>query len=786
MIFRRFRASRSAHRKRRKATSTMAAAAMIASVVSAVLFWTGQPASALVEDFNPANWNMQGSQNSQDSKWQSGVRALINAGHDVIALQEAGQVPSSAGHLDANDRIVPGAVTTAFTNIPFYPNLNGGRGWTVDEYHWRPAGSRGGLFYIYYMQTDFGANRVNLAIVSSHRANAVNVARPGFVNANTGRATRPALGIRIDNTYFWTVHASANGGTDASRLLENIDAASANRPWAALGDFNREPQNLRIDQNMFIYRTHQATHYGGNGNNRELDYMVTNELVPTYTPGTSDLGSDHRAVYYYTMRANADVELFVPHDGNQVVGAVNGPVPIEGGDDLGVWPASYGRNGDKQFLWHLIDVPGLPGYYNVVNGSTASGGSRCWSAAHEALISTGCDSGVNKMFRIDSWGRAGGMVFHPYGKSTCVGDDTNSGANTPLLTTVNCKKGEAQFNARFDRDPGQGAVPIRRLLDSLDPAPTLTVAADGSAPYRTVQDAINAARTDGSPQTILINKGTYNEVITVPKSMANLTIKGATGTASDVVIKYDRAHGSLKPDGTQYGTEGSAVATFKAPNMRVENLTIQNTFDPAAHPEIGPYDTQAVALSATGDRQVYTNLRLISTQDTVLAKSPVATDQTRQYYRSVYIAGNIDFLFGNATAVFDHATVHVWPHVGGTIVAPNTDQAKKYGLLIINSKVVSSAAANTFYLGRPWHNGTTVQPQAVIRDTELPAGITTAQSWTDMTPDYSWRNARFFEYHNYGTGAGVNANRPQLTTTQAGDYTAQKYLAGTDGWNPVW
>jgi pectinesterase len=50
---------------------------------------------------------------------------------------------------------------------------------------------------------------------------------------------------------------------------------------------------------------------------------------------------------------------------------------------------------------------------------------------------------------------------------------------------------------------------------------------------------------------------------------------------------------------------------------------------------------------------------------------------------------------------------------------------------------------------------------------------------------FSWRSARLFEYNNSGPGAGVNANRPQLTSSQATDYTAAKYLAGTDGWNPT-
>ena len=60
----------------------------------------------------------------------------------------------------------------------------------------------------------------------------------------------------------------------------------------------------------------------------------------------------------------------------------------------------------------------------------------------------------------------------------------------------------------------------------------------------------------------------------------------------------------------------------------------------------------------------------------------------------------------------------------------------------------------------------------------------TAQPWTDMSGN-SWKNARFSEYKNTGSGAGTNSNRPQLSDSTAANYTPQKYLAGTDGWNPV-
>ncbi|WP_326585995.1 hypothetical protein OG889_30935 [Streptomyces sp. NBC_00481] len=43
----------------------------------------------------------------------------------------------------------------------------------------------------------------------------------------------------------------------------------------------------------------------------------------------------------------------------------------------------------------------------------------------------------------------------------------------------------------------------------------------------------------------------------------------------------------------------------------------------------------------------------------------------------------------------------------------------------------------------------------------------------------------FREYGNFGPGAGTGSESPQLTAAEAAEYTAQKYLAGTDGWNPI-
>ncbi|MEU1276712.1 pectinesterase family protein [Streptomyces sp. NPDC005799] len=266
-----------------------------------------------------------------------------------------------------------------------------------------------------------------------------------------------------------------------------------------------------------------------------------------------------------------------------------------------------------------------------------------------------------------------------------------------------------------------------------------------------------------------------------------LTIESLTGNREDVVIYNTRCHGMIDPTtGLKYGTQTSAVATFKSDNLTVKNLTISNTFDRNAHPEISPYETQAVAVAAMGDRQVYDNVAIWSHQDTLLVKGQSATTQARQYFYNCHIRGDVDFIFGNATAVIDRSYVQVlyWP--GGTVLAPNTDKSKKYGILITGCQILNdgSAPVRSMYLGRPWHNTTDTWPQAVVRDSTVGHQNNDTHPWTDMVPDYTWQQARFSEYHNSGLGAGVQ-NAPKLTDAEAADYTAQKYLAGTDGWNPV-
>ncbi|HVQ93741.1 MAG TPA: pectinesterase family protein [Mycobacteriales bacterium] len=316
----------------------------------------------------------------------------------------------------------------------------------------------------------------------------------------------------------------------------------------------------------------------------------------------------------------------------------------------------------------------------------------------------------------------------------------------------------------------------------------IVVAADGRGDFNTVQAAVDSVPSGNTvPTTILIRRGVYRGLVTIPADKPNLTLLGATGDPRDVVLTFDNASGTLKPDGTPYGTSGSATVLISANDTTARDITFENSFDEAAHPEIS--NRQAVALRTTGDRLVFEHDRFLGNQDTLYVNSPSTTVGSRQYYLHCEIVGDVDFIFGRGTAVFDRTLIRALSRGStdnnGYITAAATPIANSYGFLITRSRIVSDAPAQTFHLGRPWHPGgdVTAIAQVLIRDSWLPAAIK-ATPWTDFS-GFSWKDARLAEYRNAGPGATVTADRPQLDRTAAADFTARRYLAGTDGWNPV-
>lgn len=314
---------------------------------------------------------------------------------------------------------------------------------------------------------------------------------------------------------------------------------------------------------------------------------------------------------------------------------------------------------------------------------------------------------------------------------------------------------------------------------------SITVTQDGTGTFSSIQAAINSIPVNNAMNTIIsIAPGTYQEVLSVPASKPYITLIGGSRRAKDTVIAFNNWSGSPVPGGGTLGTSGSATATFNASDFVASFLTFANTFDPASQPQTNQH--QAVAVKTTGDRMIFDNDSFLGNQDTLYINTPSVATAARQLFTNSYIEGTIDFIFGRGTAVFDRDNIFIksTTGTGPKMTAAATEAAQPYGFLIINSKVKSSSAAGTAYLGRPWPATTTANAQVTVRDTWLPDALAAApwQSWT--SPPLPWQNVRFAEYNNRGPGAAINADRPQLTSAQAALQTPITYLIGQDSWTP--
>lgn len=316
-------------------------------------------------------------------------------------------------------------------------------------------------------------------------------------------------------------------------------------------------------------------------------------------------------------------------------------------------------------------------------------------------------------------------------------------------------------------------------------ATTLTVAKDGSGQYSSVQAAVDAVPAGNTTRVLVsIKPGTYRELVKIPSTKQNVTLQGTGSSRNDTVIVYDNASGTQKPDGSgPYGTGGSATVAAEANGFQARNLTISNDFDEAANQNMN--DRQAVALRTAADKVFLESVTVTGDQDTLLLDTASKTTLGRVYMTDSVVIGNVDFIFGRATAVIDESVITLkkrWDgSSAGYITAPSTAADRK-GFLITGSTVKGDVSSSSFYLGRPWHAGgdASLDPMATFRDTDLSSAVKSAP-WTDMS-GFSWKDDRFAEYRNTGSGSGsASSDRPQLTDSQAADQETTDWLAG---WTP--
>ncbi|HEY8876951.1 MAG TPA: pectinesterase family protein, partial [Roseateles sp.] len=238
--------------------------------------------------------------------------------------------------------------------------------------------------------------------------------------------------------------------------------------------------------------------------------------------------------------------------------------------------------------------------------------------------------------------------------------------------------GASQAQERPQLTPQQAALhTMAAYLGDWTPAPLADLSA--SSPDfivkagESVQAAIDKVPTAGSKRWVIhIQPGRYRGPLCI-KDKAPIALTGAPLDAAAVVLVDNRFAGQPKGENeaahpcwpelgkTTVGTSGSTTMLVESSDVQLISLTIANdamdgvrqgeAYPPGAFESGG---AQAVALTLAGDRIQLDNVRLLGHQDTLYARRRSLETPARQLIRHSLIAGDVDFIFGNAVLVIEH------------------------------------------------------------------------------------------------------------------------------------
>ncbi|XP_068311188.1 putative pectinesterase/pectinesterase inhibitor 45 [Pyrus communis] len=309
----------------------------------------------------------------------------------------------------------------------------------------------------------------------------------------------------------------------------------------------------------------------------------------------------------------------------------------------------------------------------------------------------------------------------------------------------------------------------RRMLKKNDEklTPNVTVAKDGSGNYKTISEALEKIpeKYEGR-YVIYVKEGVYDETVTVTKKMPNVTMYG-DGSQKSIITGNKNFADKVRIFQT-------APFVVLGEGFMAKSMGFRNTAGPEKH--------QAVAARVQADRTIFLNCRFEGYQSTLYAQTH------RQFYKSCVISGTVDFIFGDAAAIFQNCLIYVrkpLENQQNTVTAQGrTDKQETTGIVLQNCKIMSDKDLEPVksqfktYLGRPSKEfSRTIVMDSTIEDLIHPDG------WTQWEGDFALKTLYYAEYNNKGPGAKTD-NRvkwdgyKKIDKQEAMHYTAGPFLKG--------
>lgn len=198
-----------------------------------------------------------------------------------------------------------------------------------------------------------------------------------------------------------------------------------------------------------------------------------------------------------------------------------------------------------------------------------------------------------------------------------------------------------------------------------------------------------------------------------------------------------------------------------------------------------------IVLHDRSDFTIAKNICIWGYQDTYVSNN----QQGRFFFDGGIIRGRTDYICGKGDVYYKGVTFQQCGK-GGYLAVPSVP--RKWGYVMDNCYIKSETPDVTYYLGRPWGQGT---PTAIWLNTKVDSEPITKDKrgyngWADMSGGYP---AQFAEYNTMlTTGEAISLkgrrsewtdregnthpNKPELNVYEASRYTQDTVL---DGWNPT-
>ncbi|KAE8658779.1 Acyl-CoA dehydrogenase-related isoform 1 [Hibiscus syriacus] len=317
----------------------------------------------------------------------------------------------------------------------------------------------------------------------------------------------------------------------------------------------------------------------------------------------------------------------------------------------------------------------------------------------------------------------------------------------------------------------------RKLLQATpaEITPNVVVAKDGTGKFDTIAKALAEVPKKNTERFVIhIKAGVYEERIDIPKTVGHVMFIGDGPTKTVITGSVSVEKTLPKPSTFRTATVAVAGLNFIAKDIAFEN-------------SIGPVGHQAVAFRGSGDMAAFYNCHFNGYQDTLYAH------EDRQFYRDCVITGTIDFIFGDARAVFQNCQLIVRKPLDNqncVIVAEGKESLESKGGFVFQNCTFSGDKdylpvkdKNKSYLNRPWrHLATVIIMQSQIDDIIQPEGYIPMNGNDGLATSY------YVEFGNRGPGAKTDGRVKwegikTLDATEIKKFAPGVYL-DSDDWIP--